>query len=120
MLPLEVVEGVAEAGEGEALPLYDFEPSAPRSWTRCCRGTSEPHLLRAAAGGRVQARRQAARDEVGHGQRRGDSSRMYTRLANQARQAEITQEISEIVGRRRARLLSRRTTPAGSDDRRQA
>ena len=27
-----------------------------------------------------------------------DLIRLYTRLANQARQAEITQEISEIVG----------------------
>ena len=27
-----------------------------------------------------------------------DSIKTYTRLANQARQAEITQEISEIVG----------------------
>ena len=40
----------------------------------------------------------AAGDEVGHRQRRTSSSRSYTRQANQARQAEITQEISEIVG----------------------
>ena len=47
--------------------------------------------------GRRRARRPAPGDEVGHRQRR-DLIEQLTREANKARQAEITQEISEIVG----------------------
>ncbi len=55
----------------EVLPLYEFEPSPRRSSTDCCRKLRpEPHLLRAAAGGCLRARRSPEGDEVGDRQRR--------------------------------------------------
>ena len=58
--------------------------------------TARIYICLLAVGG-LGARGPAAGDEVGDRQRRGPHQD-YTRLANQARQAEITQEISEIVG----------------------
>ena len=96
MLPLEVVE--AEVSEThEALPLYDYEPSPelvldallPRyvqSRIRSC-------LLQAAAS-ELAARQRAMHTATDNAE---DLIRTYTRLANQARQGEITQEITEIV-----------------------
>src|SRR4051794_21861553 len=97
LLPLEVVEGVEPAGETEILPLYEFEPSPEavldallpmyvRSRIHSC-------LLQAAAS-ELAARQRAMHTATENAE---DLVRMYTRLANQARQAEITQEISEIV-----------------------
>ncbi|WP_299033617.1 F0F1 ATP synthase subunit gamma [uncultured Pseudokineococcus sp.] len=98
LLPLEVVEGVEPPSADELLPLYDFEPSPedvldallPRYIT------SRVHnaLLQAAAS--EHAARQRAMKTAGDNAE--DLVKMYTRLANQARQAEITQEITEIVG----------------------
>jgi len=97
MLPLEVVEGVAPAGEHEALPLYDFEPDAAEVLDallpRYVRTRIFACLLQAAAS-ELAARQRAMHTATENAE---DLIRMYTRLANQARQAEITQEISEIV-----------------------
>lgn len=97
LLPLEVVEGVVEPGEAEALPLYEFEPSPDvvldALLPRYVRSRVYASLLQAAAS-ELAARQRAMKTATDNAE---DLIRMYTRLANQARQAEITQEISEIV-----------------------
>ncbi|GAB2617709.1 F0F1 ATP synthase subunit gamma [Pseudactinotalea suaedae] len=96
MLPLEVVEGVAEPGEG-LLPLYEFEPGEVEVLNallpRYIRSRIFNALLQSAAS-ELAARQRAMRAAVDNAE---DLIRMYTRLKNTARQAEITQEISEIV-----------------------
>ncbi len=96
MLPLEVVDGVAPAGE-QPLPLYEFEPSSDgvldALLPRYIRARMFNALLQAAAS-ELAARQRAMHTAVDNAE---DIIRKYTRLANQARQAEITQEISEIV-----------------------
>ncbi|WP_166849656.1 F0F1 ATP synthase subunit gamma [Isoptericola sp. BMS4] len=97
MLPLEVVEGVAVPGEHEALPLYDFEPSPEvvldSLLPRYVRSRIFSFMLDAAAS-ELAARQRAMHTATDNAE---DLIRTYTRLANQARQADITQEISEIV-----------------------
>ena len=96
LLPLEIVEGVAEPGEGVA-PLYDFEPSAEEVLDailpRYIEARIHSVLLQAAAS-ELANRQRAMNTAVSNAE---DIIRQYTRLANSARQAEITQEISEIV-----------------------
>ncbi|MDR1293737.1 MAG: F0F1 ATP synthase subunit gamma [Bifidobacteriaceae bacterium] len=95
MLPLEVVEGVVEADQ--LFPLYAFEPD-----TAEVLGTLLPRYIRArlwdcllqAAASELAARQQAMHTATENAE---ELIRTFTRLANQARQAEITQEISEIV-----------------------
>ena len=81
-----------------ALPLYEFEPSPRTCSTRCCRGTwragSTSRCCEAAAS-ELAARRRAMKAATDNA---GDLLETLTREANKARQAEITQEISEIVG----------------------
>ena len=97
LLPLEVVEGVAEAGSADALPLYEFEPNPEvvldALLPRYVRTRIHATLLQAAAS-ELAARQRAMHTATKNAE---DLIRTYTRLANQARQAEITQEISEIV-----------------------
>ncbi|MBO0608179.1 F0F1 ATP synthase subunit gamma [Myceligenerans salitolerans] len=97
MLPLEIVEGVTVPGEGEAMPLYDFEPSPEAVLDallpRYVRSRIFAVLLDAAAS-ELAARQRAMHTATDNAE---DLIRTYTRLANQARQADITQEISEIV-----------------------
>lgn len=97
LLPLEVVEGVVEPGHDEILPLYEFEPSADdvldALLPRYVRTRIYAVLLQAAAS-ELAARQRAMHTATDNAE---DLIRTYTRLANQARQAEITQEISEIV-----------------------
>jgi F-type H+-transporting ATPase subunit gamma len=98
LLPLEVVEGVEAPAADEVLPLYEFEPSAedvldallPKYVTSrifAC-------LLQAAAS-ELAARQKAMKSATDNAE---ELIKKYTRIANQARQAGITQEISEIVG----------------------
>lgn len=98
LLPLEVVEGVEPPSDADLLPLYEFEPSADQVLDallpRYITGRIHNCLLQAAAS--EHAARQRAMKTAGDNAE--DLVRQYTRLANQARQAEITQEISEIVG----------------------
>ena len=98
LLPLEVVEGVEEPGANEVLPLYEFEPDV---------GAVLDALLPVYIESRVfNAMLQSAASEHAARQRAMKSATdnadklilNYTRLANNARQAEITQQISEIVG----------------------
>lgn len=108
LLPLEVVEPgeSVEVDEGylpptddqALLPLYTFEPSAevvldallPRYVTNriytCLLG---------AAASELAARQRAMKSATDNAE---ELIKKYTRMANQARQADITQEISEIVG----------------------
>jgi F-type H+-transporting ATPase subunit gamma len=95
MLPLEVVEGVVE--DHELFPLYEFEPNQQAVLDallpRYIRTRLWNCLLQAAAS-ELAARQRAMHTATDNAE---DLIRTYTRLANQARQAEITQEISEIV-----------------------
>jgi len=97
LLPLEVVEGVVEPGEDDVLPLYEFEPGPDAVLDallpRYVRARIYAILLQAAAS-ELAARQRAMHTATENAE---DLIRTYTRLANQARQAEITQEISEIV-----------------------
>ena len=96
MLPLEVVEGVTPAGE-DPLPLYEFEPSPDvvldALLPRYIQSRIYSCLLQAAAS-ELAARQRAMHTATDNAE---DLIRNFTRLANQARQSEITQEISEIV-----------------------
>jgi F-type H+-transporting ATPase subunit gamma len=98
LLPLEVVEGVEEPDDTQVLPLYEFEPDV---------GAVLDALLPVYIESRVfNAMLQSAAAEHAARQRAMKSASdnadklilNYTRLANNARQAEITQQISEIVG----------------------
>ncbi|MCT9141184.1 F0F1 ATP synthase subunit gamma [Streptomyces violarus] len=100
LLPLSLDEVAEEAkpGKGEILPLFDFEPSAEdvldALLPRYVESRIYNALLQSAASKHAATRRamKSATDNA------GDLIENLTRLANQARQAEITQEISEIVG----------------------
>lgn len=97
VLPLEVEE-TSEPPPGGAFPLYEFEPSAEGVLDALLPRYVESRifnaLLQAAASEHAMRRRamKAATDNA------EELIKLYTRRANQARQAEITQEISEIVG----------------------
>jgi len=97
LLPLEVVEGVEPAEDAEQLPLYEFEPEPAvvldALLPRYVRSRIYASLLQAAAS-ELAARQRAMHTATDNAE---DLIRTYTRLANQARQGEITQEISEIV-----------------------
>ena len=98
MLPLEIVEGVEEPGENAVLPLYEFEPEADKVLDALLPVYIESRIFNAML--------QSAASEHASRQRAMKSAsdnadkliRDYTRLANNARQSEITQQISEIVG----------------------
>jgi F-type H+-transporting ATPase subunit gamma len=98
LLPLEVVEGEEAPAEDDVLPLYEFEPNAETVFDALLPSYISSRIyncmLQAAAS--EQAARQRAMKSASDNA--SDLIRLYTRLANQARQAEITQEISEIVG----------------------
>ena len=98
LLPLEVVEGVEEPQGEEIYPLYDFEPNAEELLDtllpRYVNARIFNCLLQSAAS-ELAARQRAMKSATDNAE---ELIKKYTRLANQARQAEITQEISEIVG----------------------
>ena len=98
LLPLEVVEGTEEPEEGDVLPLYEFEPSASEVLDsllpRYVQSRIYFALLQAAAS-ELAARQRAMKSATDNAD---ELIKKYTRTANQARQAGITQEISEIVG----------------------
>ncbi|HYO39663.1 MAG TPA: F0F1 ATP synthase subunit gamma [Nocardioidaceae bacterium] len=98
LLPLEVVEGAGETEGGDILPLYEFEPSANEVLDsllpRYVQSRIYFALLQAAAS-ELAARQRAMKSATDNAE---ELIKKYTRTANQARQAGITQEISEIVG----------------------
>ncbi|MDE9365945.1 F0F1 ATP synthase subunit gamma [Luteipulveratus sp. YIM 133132] len=102
LLPLEVVEGDLDAdGDGQPdgpVPLYEFEPSAERVLDALLPKYVTSRIFNAllqAAASELAARQRAMKSATDNAE---ELIKTYTRLANQARQAEITQEISEIVG----------------------
>ncbi|MGX2994492.1 F0F1 ATP synthase subunit gamma [Streptomyces sp. JNUCC 64] len=99
LLPLSLEEVAEEATtKGQILPLYDFEPSAEdvldALLPRYVESRIYNALLQSAASKHAATRRamKSATDNA------GELINTLSRLANAARQAEITQEISEIVG----------------------
>ena len=98
LLPLEVVEGDQAPDDDEVLPLYEFEPSADQVLDALLPKYVQSRLFNAllqSAASELAARQRAMKSATDNAE---ELIRKYTRLANQSRQAEITQEISEIVG----------------------
>lgn len=110
LIPLEVVEAddvPAASGtvdtdgssmQDQVFPLYEFEPSQEVVLDALLPKYVDSRILAAllnAAASEQAARQQAMKTATDNAD---DLIRTYTRLANSARQAEITQEISEIVG----------------------
>jgi F-type H+-transporting ATPase subunit gamma len=98
LLPLEVVEGTEPPTPDEVLPLYTFEPGAAQVLDALLPKYVTERLFNAllqSAASELAARQRAMKSATDNAE---ELIRKYTRQANQARQAEITQEISEIVG----------------------
>jgi F-type H+-transporting ATPase subunit gamma len=97
LLPLEYEETTEEPAEG-ALPLYEFEPSAEAVLDALLPqyiGSRIYNAMLQAAASELASRRRAMKSATDNAE---DLVKTLQREANQARQAEITQEISEIVG----------------------
>ncbi len=109
MVPLEVVEetvdtsdshitGGDDTGGVAAWPLYDFEPDATKTLDALL-PVYVTHLIHVgllqSAASEHASRQRAMKSATDNAE---DLVKKYIRQANQARQAEITQEISEIVG----------------------
>jgi F-type H+-transporting ATPase subunit gamma len=97
MLPLEVVESDAPVASG-LLPMYEFEPNAEVVLNSLLPRYIEARVFNAmlqSAASEHAARRRAMKSATDNAD---ELIKSLTRLANAARQAEITQEISEIVG----------------------
>ena len=102
ILPVEILEvSKAEASEKldtKVFPLYDFEPSPEAVLDALLPRYVENMIYTAlllAAASEHAARRRAMKSASDNAE---ELIRTLARQANQARQAEITQEISEIVG----------------------
>ncbi len=96
LLPLQIVEGVREPGETN--PLYEFEPEAEVVLDKLLPDYIESRIFNAMLES-AAAKHAATQKAMKSASDNADSLiRDYTRLANNARQAEITQQISEIVG----------------------
>ncbi|MEU5901298.1 MULTISPECIES: F0F1 ATP synthase subunit gamma [Streptomyces] len=97
-LSLEEVAEESKSGKDEILPLYDFEPSAEDVLDALLPRYVESRIYNAmlqSAASKHAATRRAMKSATDNA---GDLINSLSRLANAARQAEITQEISEIVG----------------------
>ncbi|MFF3540654.1 F0F1 ATP synthase subunit gamma [Streptomyces platensis] len=101
LLPLSLdkaVEADESAKAGEILPLFDFEPSAEDVLDALLPRYVESRIYNAllqAAASKHAATRRAMKSATDNAE---ELIKSLSRLANEARQAEITQEISEIVG----------------------
>jgi F-type H+-transporting ATPase subunit gamma len=98
LLPLEVVEGTEAPEEGDLLPLYEFEPSPSEVLDSLLPRYVQSRIFFAllqAAASELAARQKAMKAATDNAD---ELIKKYKRIANQARQAGITQEISEIVG----------------------
>ena len=94
LLPLEI----KERREGGPIPIYEFEPSPEAVLDQLLPWYVESrifHALLDAAAAEIAARRRAMKSATDNA---NELLEALTREANKARQAEITQEISEIVG----------------------
>jgi F-type H+-transporting ATPase subunit gamma len=98
LLPLEVVEGVEEPSTSEIFPLYEFEPDVNKVLDALLPVYIESRIFNAmlqSAASEHAARQKAMKSATDNAEK---LILNYTRLSNQARQSEITQQISEIVG----------------------
>ena len=98
LLPIEVEEEVVTAESGGTFPLYEFEPGADAVLDALLPRYIEHAVywaLLMSAASEHAARRRAMKSATDNAE---ELIRTLTRQANAARQAEITQEISEIVG----------------------
>jgi F-type H+-transporting ATPase subunit gamma len=98
LLPLEVVEGVEAPSDSEVFPLYEFEPDVNKVLDALLPVYIESRIFNAmlqSAASEHAARQKAMKSATDNADK---LIKNYTRLSNQARQAEITQQISEIVG----------------------
>jgi F-type H+-transporting ATPase subunit gamma len=98
LLPLEVVEGVEAPEAGETLPSYEFEPDVGNVLDSLLPVYIESRIFNAML--QSAAAKHAATQRAMHSASDNADKLIkdYTRLANNARQSEITQQISEIVG----------------------
>jgi F-type H+-transporting ATPase subunit gamma len=97
LLPLEIEETSAPSPEGP-IPVYDFEPSPEAVLDALLPWYIESRIFYAmldAAAAEIASRRRAMKSATDNA---NDLIEQLSREANKARQAEITQEISEIVG----------------------
>lgn len=98
VLPLEIVEGVREVDSDDLVPLYEFEPDPETVLDALLplyiRSRIWFYLLQSAAS-QLASQQKAMKSATDNAQQLIER---LTREANAARQAEITQEISEIVG----------------------
>jgi F-type H+-transporting ATPase subunit gamma len=98
LLPLEIVESEEKPSDDEVLPLFEFEPSAEEVLDALLPKYVQSRIyfaLLQAAASELAARQRAMKSATDNAE---ELIKKYTRIANQARQAGITQEISEIVG----------------------
>lgn len=96
LLPLEVVEEQVTSS-GDLLPLYEYEPDPEQVLDALLPRYIESRIFAAllqAAASELAARQRAMKAA---GDNATELIKKYTRLRNTARQAEITQELSEIV-----------------------
>jgi F-type H+-transporting ATPase subunit gamma len=97
LLPLRIEE-TDEPPPGGQMPIYEFEPSPPDVLNALLPWYVESRLFHAlleSAASEIAARRRAMKSATDNA---NELIEQLTRDANKARQAEITQEISEIVG----------------------
>ena len=98
LLPIEVVEGVEAPASDEVFPLYEFEPDVNKVLDALLPVYIESRIFNAmlqSAASEHAARQKAMKSATDNADK---LIKNYTRLSNQARQSEITQQISEIVG----------------------
>ncbi len=84
--------------EDQVLPLFEFEPNAAEVLDELLPKYVQSRIyfaLLQAAASELAARQKAMKSATDNAE---ELIKKYTRIANQARQAGITQEISEIVG----------------------
>ncbi|WP_104118062.1 F0F1 ATP synthase subunit gamma [Arthrobacter sp. B1805] len=96
LLPLEVVDEQVPQ-DGDLLPLYEYEPEPEQVLDALLPRYIESRIFAAmlqAAASELAARQRAMKSA---GDNATELIKKYTRLRNTARQAEITQELSEIV-----------------------
>jgi F-type H+-transporting ATPase subunit gamma len=107
LLPLHIEE-TTEAPPLGPLPIYEFEPSPEDVLNALLPWYVESRLFHAlleSAAAEIAARRRAMKSATDNA---NELIEQLTREANKARQAEITQEISEIVGGANALASSNR------------
>lgn len=98
LLPLEIVESEASDTPGAVYPLYEFEPDAETVLDAILPVYLQSRIFNALL--QSSAAKQAATQKAMKSASDNADKLItdYTRLRNNARQAEITQQIAEIVG----------------------